>query len=76
MQEKDSKNSVTSKRVDGRQDEAEEPASEARRELIRKAVYSAPVLIALGSLMTSRDAVAQDGSEPPCMPDADPPCEP
>ena len=67
----DSKNSMTSEQEDRRQDEADGPALDTRRELIRKAVYSAPVLIALGSLMESRNAAAQDGSEPPCQPGFD-----
>jgi len=62
---------MTSKQEDSGQDEAGEPASETRRTLIRKAAYAAPVLIALGSLMNSRDAAAQDGSEPPCQPGFD-----
>lgn len=46
------------------QDEPDEPNSASRREFIRKAAYSAPVLIALGSLSHIQNAAAQNGSGP------------
>jgi len=61
------------------QDEADEPISESRRGFIRKAAYSAPVLIALGSLSHMQNAEALIGGSicpPPNQPGYDPTCIP
>jgi len=61
---------MTSESQATQQDETDGPVSDTRRALIRKAAYSAPVLIALGSLSRIQiAAAAQIGiSGPPCQP--------
>ena len=60
---------MTSESQDTQQGETDGPVSDTRRALIRKAAYSAPVLIALGSLSHIQIAAAQIGeSGPPCQP--------